>query len=197
MWMRGEKDAWHTFLDSSHFLRGQNSTRVLCRVCLAVGTADSPWQCISTFCNRNITTHTRLHLPSRLMVGWVSCFLSMASVFLWWHLLGTAVYFLWHLPHGWTCNLVDPASSYMLVSKIKPCMSKYICIHRNCGWLFITVIVSWSMNDSLDICGNSRANTCFKTRLDGRGALIRYSTSPCFSWTLLIHSGFSNRLCRR
>ena len=125
MWMRGEKDAWHTFLDSSHFLRGQNSTRVLCRVCLAVGTADSPWQCISTFCNRNITTHTRLHLPSRLMVGWVSCFLSMASVFLWWHLLGTAVYFLWHLPHGWTCNLVDPASSYMLVSKIKPCMSQY------------------------------------------------------------------------
>jgi hypothetical protein len=23
------------------------------------------------------------------------------------------------------CNLVDPASSHMLVSKIKPCMSKY------------------------------------------------------------------------
>ena len=24
-------------------------------------------------------------------------------------------------------NLVDPASSHMLVSKIKPCMSKYKC----------------------------------------------------------------------
>ena len=24
-----------------------------------------------------------------------------------------------------SCNLVDPASSHMLVSKIKPCMSKY------------------------------------------------------------------------
>jgi hypothetical protein len=31
--------------------------------------------------------------------------------------------------HGWPCPngsyLVDPASSHMLVSKIKPCMSKY------------------------------------------------------------------------
>ncbi|EGF99030.1 hypothetical protein MELLADRAFT_91575 [Melampsora larici-populina 98AG31] len=26
---------------------------------------------------------------------------------------------------GATCYLVDPASSHMLVSKIKPCMSKY------------------------------------------------------------------------
>ena len=28
--------------------------------------------------------------------------------------------------HGSNCNLVDPASSHMLVSKIKPCMSKYM-----------------------------------------------------------------------
>ena len=27
------------------------------------------------------------------------------------------------------CNLVDPASSHMLVSKIKPCMSKYKPLH--------------------------------------------------------------------
>ena len=26
-------------------------------------------------------------------------------------------------------NLVDPASSYMLVSKIKPCMSKHKCVY--------------------------------------------------------------------
>ena len=26
---------------------------------------------------------------------------------------------------SWTSNLVDPASSHTLVSKIKPCMSKY------------------------------------------------------------------------
>ncbi len=34
-------------------------------------------------------------------------------------------------------NLVDPASSHMLVSKIKPCMSKF----RNCERLIKTVIV--------------------------------------------------------
>ena len=28
-------------------------------------------------------------------------------------------------PEGHTYNLVDPASSHMLVSKIKPCMSQY------------------------------------------------------------------------
>jgi hypothetical protein len=28
--------------------------------------------------------------------------------------------------HGYECYLVDPASSHMLVSKIKPCMSKYM-----------------------------------------------------------------------
>ncbi len=38
--------------------------------------------------------------------------------------------------------LVDPASNHMLVSKIKPCMSKYKCfILRNCGWLIISVII--------------------------------------------------------
>ena len=39
-------------------------------------------------------------------------------------------------------NLVDPASSHMLVSKIKPCMSKYKrIVRRNCEWLIKTVIV--------------------------------------------------------
>ena len=37
-------------------------------------------------------------------------------------------------------NLVDPASSHTLVSKIKPCMSKYKR-KRNCEWLIISVIV--------------------------------------------------------
>ena len=30
---------------------------------------------------------------------------------------------------GWSSYLVDPASSHMLVSKIKPCMSKYTPLH--------------------------------------------------------------------
>ena len=39
-------------------------------------------------------------------------------------------------------NLVDPASSHMLVSKIKPCMSKYKqFIQWNCEWLIKSVIV--------------------------------------------------------
>ena len=38
-------------------------------------------------------------------------------------------------------NLVDPASSHMLVSKIKPCKSKYKFVKRNCEWLIKTVII--------------------------------------------------------
>ena len=30
-----------------------------------------------------------------------------------------------HFTYMYNCYLVDPASSHMLVSKIKPCMSKY------------------------------------------------------------------------
>ena len=32
-------------------------------------------------------------------------------------------------PERWRINLVDPASSHMLVSKIKPCMSQYKLLH--------------------------------------------------------------------
>ena len=55
------------------------------------------------------------------------------------------------LPFGLVCSshsslhgsyLVDPASSHMLVSKIKPCMSKYkLLILWNCEWLIKSVIV--------------------------------------------------------
>ena len=37
--------------------------------------------------------------------------------------------------------LVDPASSHMLVSKIKPCKSKYMLNSWDCRWLIKTVIV--------------------------------------------------------
>lgn len=40
------------------------------------------------------------------------------------------------------CYLVDPARSHMLVSKIKPCMSKYKqVILRNCEWLIKSAII--------------------------------------------------------
>ena len=57
--------------------------------------------------------------------------------------------------------LVDPASSHMLVSKIKPCMSKYKqSIQWNCEWLIKSVIVYLIVPTYLDNRGNSRANTC-------------------------------------
>ena len=71
--------------------------------------------------------------------------------------------------------LVDPASSYMLVSKIKPCMSKYTPQHGETAngslnqlW-FLRSYLSY-----LDNCGNSRANTCntAPTR-EGKSAFVR------------------------
>lgn len=62
--------------------------------------------------------------------------------------------------------LVDPASSHMLVSKIKPCKSKYKSfILRNCGKLIISVIVYLIVPYYLDNRSNSRANTCVNTLL--------------------------------
>ena len=63
-------------------------------------------------------------------------------------------------------NLVDPASSHTLVSKIKPCMSKYKQIVLwNCEWLIISVIVYLIVPYYLDNRSNSRANTCRIARL--------------------------------
>ena len=61
-------------------------------------------------------------------------------------------------------NLVDPASSHMLVLKINPCMCKYSIIQRNCEWLIKTVIV-YLMDKDMDNRRNSRANTCLKAQL--------------------------------
>jgi len=54
----------------------------------------------------------------------------------------------------------------MLVSKIKPCMSKYKqIILWNCEWLIISVLIYLIVHCYLDNWGNSWANTCVKTRL--------------------------------
>ena len=70
--------------------------------------------------------------------------------------------------------LVDPASSHMLVSKIKPCMSKYK--------QFYTVklrtahyISNYFFDGSkyyMDNCSNSRANTCIKLQSRNRKKCI-------------------------
>ena len=67
--------------------------------------------------------------------------------------------FLKFLNH--TSYLVDPASSHMLVSKIKPCMSKFKRFkQRDCGRLIISVIVYLMVDCYKDNRSNSRANTC-------------------------------------
>ena len=75
-------------------------------------------------------------------------------------------------------NLVDPASSHTLVSKIKPCMSKY---KHYTVKLRMAHYISYSLFDSpyyLDNRSNSRANTCTKSRPYGNDVFIRYKPAP-------------------
>ena len=54
----------------------------------------------------------------------------------------------------------------MLVSKIKPCMSKYKLLYTvKLRWLIKSVIVYLILTYYLDNRGNSAANTCVKARL--------------------------------
>ncbi len=69
--------------------------------------------------------------------------------------------------------LVDPASSHMLVSKTKPCICQYKqLLLWNCEWLIKSVIVYLIVPYYLDNRGNSRANTCEKSRLFQRKGCI-------------------------
>ena len=57
--------------------------------------------------------------------------------------------------------LVDPASSHMLVSKTKPCMSKYKPLNGETANGSLNQL--WFLRSHypyLDNCSNSRANTC-------------------------------------
>lgn len=60
------------------------------------------------------------------------------------------------------CYLVDPASSHMLVSTTKPCMSKYKAYKAETANGSLNQLwFTRSYQSYLDNCGNSRANTCF------------------------------------
>ena len=87
---------------------------------------------------------------------------------------------------SYSTNLVDPASSHMLVSKIKPCKSKYKLLYT--AKLRIAHYNSYNLHDDhyhMDIHGNSGANTCKNTRLFGRVAFISDS-EPITSVFLVI-----------
>ena len=58
-------------------------------------------------------------------------------------------------------NLVDPASSHMLVWKIKPCMSQYKFLYsKTANGSVKQLQFFWQLVRTLDTYGNSRANTC-------------------------------------
>ena len=76
----------------------------------------------------------------------------------------------------WDSYLVDPASSHILVPKIKPCMSK--CKHSYCetaGGTLNQLSLIWLYQYYLDNRSNSRANTCEKFRLLERMHLLDLS----------------------
>lgn len=63
-------------------------------------------------------------------------------------------------------NLVDPASSHTLVSKIKPCMCQYKRFYT--VKLRTAHYISYSLFDTLSLLdnrSNSRANTCLQSQL--------------------------------
>ena len=105
---------------------------------------------------------------------------------------------LWGSVCGEGSYLVDPASSHMLVSKIKPCMSKYkLLIRRNCEWLIKSVRVYLMVPYYSDNRSKATANTCADPD-SRRDVFIRFKTDR--ACTLLVnHGNFTNRTasCRR
>ena len=81
----------------------------------------------------------------------------------------------------------------MLVSKTKPCKSKYKqFIRRNCRWLIKTVIVYLMVYYYLDNRSNSRANTC--TTGPTHGGLYLLDKTPITFGFPVSHSNLSNRM---
>ena len=82
--------------------------------------------------------------------------------------------------------LVDPASSHMLVSKIKPCMCKYKPIHGETANGSLNQLWFLRSLPSMDNCSNSRANTCTKAPiLQEKSAVIRPRPMYGFGCTAL------------
>ena len=90
--------------------------------------------------------------------------------------------------------LVDPSSSHMLVSKDKPCMSKYKFLYCETAndslnqlsfiWLYLIYY--------LENRGNSRANTCEKSRLLEGMYLLDSKPIRVPPGCLVIHNNCSN-----
>jgi hypothetical protein len=89
-------------------------------------------------------------------------------------------------PNSFYWYLVDAASSHMLVSKIKPCMSKFSENKVKPRMAHYISYGSLDCTNYLDNCGNSRAIHALDPNLLGRGAFIRSkpigSSDPSHWW---------------
>ena len=82
--------------------------------------------------------------------------------------------------------LVDPASSHMLVSKIKPCMCKYKPVHGETANGSLNQLWFLRLLPSMDNCSNSRANACTKAPiLQEKSTVIRPRPMYGFGCTAL------------
>lgn len=93
--------------------------------------------------------------------------------------------------------LVDPASSHMLVSKIKPCMPMYTLLQSETAngslnqlW-FLRSYPTWIT------AGNSRANTCTKLLPHGKGAFIRSKPIGTRPVALMTLENLADRMAMR
>ena len=95
-------------------------------------------------------------------------------------------------------HLVVPASSHMLVSKIKPCMSEFkLLFWWSCEWLIISVIICSVTFAYMDNGGNSRANTCTHTWLSSMVVFIDVKTNSSSAWSvawLIINEWIARRM---
>ena len=83
--------------------------------------------------------------------------------------------------------LVDPASSHMLVSKIKPCMSKYKLLYgETADGSLKQLWFTWWFPCYMDNRSNSRANTCRKARSFGSGLLDQSQTPYGCPWWIIV-----------
>ena len=95
-------------------------------------------------------------------------------------------------------NLVDPASSHTLVSKIKPCMSKYKLLYCETANGSLNQLSSiWLCPYYMDNRSNSRANTCKKPGLLEQAYLLDIQTNRFGDLGWLIITSRIVRLWRR
>ena len=91
----------------------------------------------------------------------------------------------WVPPSIWSQKsyLVDPASTICLFKGLShACLSINIFIQWNCVQLIISAIIYLKVTLYMDNCRNSRANTCVKPWLSGKGVFIRYKINAGSAW---------------